>query len=127
MSREWSNGLFSCFEDFSTCKVLQHTPTVATAAIINYRTVYFIFCRYPRLVLSMLCVWKECRAAWRELRDVCPVAVCAAAGHFLPCVSSWKDPRTKGHPGKFYWRSAVAMVLPSLCVDTGSQGTCTLL
>ena len=43
MSREWSNGLFSCFEDFSTCKVLQHTPTLATAAIINYRTVYFIF------------------------------------------------------------------------------------
>ena len=73
----------------------------------------------------MLCVRKECRATWRELHDVCPVAVCAAAGHFLPCVSSWKDPRTKGHPGQFHWRSAMAMVLPSLCVDAGSQGTCT--
>ena len=57
MSREWSNGLFSCFEDFSTCKVLQHTPTLATASDhkLYYRVLDF-FRRYHRLVLSMLCV-----------------------------------------------------------------------
>lgn len=58
MSNEWSHGLFSCFEDCSTCELMRSSRQTDLATDFFSFFFFFLFFsrRHPYMVLSMLCV-----------------------------------------------------------------------
>ena len=72
---DWSNGLFSCFNDCTLCELASTrvytilcTPfTLLSSYAVGASLLFVPFCRFAVIYCPMSCGWQECWGHWRKL------------------------------------------------------------
>lgn len=103
MSREWSNGTFSCFSDLSTCKVSQLAnliPAYAHFFAISFTlfqlcgTLYKLACLLsPAGILAYFC---PCYVFGKNAEQLGESCVMYALSQFVPILDIWCRTSVRG-------------------------------